>query len=553
MFLPNVSKRFLLWSLCAVLWFSSLGLRELIHPDEGRYSEISREMVVTRDFVTPHLDGLKYFEKPPLQYWITAGAFEAFGQSEFVARLWVGICGFLTLVLTWITARRLWGTTSADYAAICAAGMTFLIGMSHVVTLDMGVSFFLFATLCSFILAHHESATPRENRYWMWFAWATMAGSLLSKGLIGIVIPGAVLVLYCLATRQWSLWKKMEWIPGLLIFSILGLPWHFLVAARNPEWAQFYLIHEHFVRFLTKEHHRAGPWYYFIPILVGGLIPWTSLLPAAMKNHWSSGRAFNPEKLLLLWTIFIFAFFSVSGSKLPGYILPVFPAIALLIGSHLNHVPSAALRPHAAGLIVFWIVVALGSFLLPHFGSTRTPAETHRAFSMWLLAGALMFAAFSAVSLRLLGHERKMAAMLSLAFASLIFTDLVAMGYQRSYAQINSGRSLAGILTARITPETHVYSVGDYDQTLPFYLKRTTTLVQHVDEFDLGEKQDPSGWIPTSKEFTDRWRKDSSAIAILSPSFYTELQNQGLPMHVLEQTPRRVVVENLVPAGYHAD
>lgn len=547
---PLLSKRCVVWALCAMLWFSSLGLRELIHPDEGRYSEISREMVVTHDFVTPHLDGLKYFEKPPLQYWITAGAFEAFGQSDLVARLWVGICGFLTLILTWITARRLWGTTSADYAALCAAGMTFLIAMSHVVTLDMGVSFFLFATLCSFILAHHQNATPRENRYWMWLSWATMAGSLLSKGLIGIVIPGAVLLLYGLITRQWSLWKKMEWIPGLLIFSALGLPWHFLVAARNPEWAQFYLIHEHFVRFLTKEHHRPGPWYYFVPILVGGLIPWTSLLPAAIKNHWRPASGFNPEKLLLLWVAFIFVFFSASGSKLPGYILPVFPAIALLIGSQMNRISSTALRPHVIGLIIFWMVVALGSFLLPHFGTLRTPAETHRIFSAWLLTGALVFAAFSAIALQFLKREQKMAAMLSLAFASLIFSDLAAMGYQRSYAQLNSGRHLAEVLAARITPETHVYSVGDYDQALPFYLNRTTTLVQHVDEFELGEQQDPSGWIPTLKEFTGRWRNDSSAVAILSPSLYTELQDQDFPMHVLEQTPRHVVVENLVPTGH---
>ena len=187
-------RRWLLWALCAVLWFSSLGVRELLHPDEGRYSEISREMVVTHDFVTPHLNGLKYFEKPPLQYWITAGAFAAFGQSEFVARLWVGLCGFLSLLLVWITARRLWDTESADYAAATAASMFWMIGLSHVVTLDMGVSFFLTATLCSFMLAHHAQASARENRYWMWAAWASIAGALLSKGLIALVLPGAVLV-----------------------------------------------------------------------------------------------------------------------------------------------------------------------------------------------------------------------------------------------------------------------------------------------------------------------------------------------------------------------
>lgn len=536
--------RWTLWALCAVLWFSSLGLRELIHPDEGRYSEISREMVVTRDFVTPHLNGLKYFEKPPLQYWATAGAFSVLGQTDFAARLWVGICGFLSLILIWVTARRLWDRETADYATLVGAGMIWLDAMSHVVTLDMGVSFFLFATLCSFMLAHHEGATPKENRYWMWAAWAGMAGALLSKGLIGVVIPGAVLVLYSLITRQWALWKRMQWIPGLLIFCALGLPWHLLVAARNPEWAQFYLIHEHFVRFLTTEHRRTGAWYYFVPVLIGGLIPWTSLLPKSLAGHWGrKGPSFNPEKLLLIWCVFIFVFFSVSGSKLPGYILPIFPPIALLIGSYLKRATSTELRPHVTGLLVLWVIVAIGSFALPHFSNAHTSAEMHRIFGKWLLAGALVFGTSAAIALQSLTREQKLPAILCLTLGSLIFTDIIAVGYQHSYAQINSGKNLAALLAPRITPETHVYAVGDYDQSLPYYLKKTTTLVQHVDEFELGETQQPDAWIPTLGEFSDRWRADTSAFAVVSPGAYAELQKDGLPMHVIEQTPRRVVVE----------
>ena len=541
---PVNVKRFFLWALCAVLWFSSLGVRELIHPDEGRYSEISREMVVTSDFVTPHLNGLKYFEKPPLQYWVTAAAFTIFGQSEFAARLWVGICGFLSLVFIWITARRLWDEQSADYAAISAAGMFWLIALSHVVTLDMGVSFFLLATLCSFMLAHQVNATPSENRYWMWAAWASIAGALLSKGLIGIVIPGAVLVLYSVSTRQWALWKKMQWIPGLLIFLTLGLPWHLLVAQRNPEWAQFYLIHEHFTRFLTTEHHRTGAWYYFVPILLGGLVPWTSLLPAAVSNHWrDKSTGFNPEKLLLIWVAFIFVFFSFSGSKLPGYIVPVFPAIALLLGPLLKRMKVTELRPHVKGLVVLWIVVALGASLLPHFGSARMPVEIHTAFARWLMLGAMISFALTAFAYQALKQGRKMLAVLTLSATSLVFLDIVAVGYQNSYTQVNSGRNLASMLAGHMTPDTMVYFVGTYDQSLPFYLGKTVTLVQQVDEFDLGEQQEPSKWIPTTAEFAAQWRTAQSAIAIVSPNLYTELQSQGLPMQVLEQTSRRIVVE----------
>lgn len=544
----NSARRWLLWGLCAVLWFSSLGVRELIHPDEGRYSEISREMVVTKDFVTPHLNGLKYFEKPPLQYWITAGLFSALGQSEFVARLWVGICGFLSLIFIWITARRLWDEESADYATVSAAGMFWLIALSHVVTLDMGVSFFLIATLCSFMLAHQINATPKENRYWMWSAWAAMAGALLSKGLIGVVIPGSVLVLYSATTRQWALWKNMQWLPGLFIFLALGLPWHILVAQQNPEWAQFYLIHEHFTRFLTTEHHRTGAWYYFVPILLGGLIPWTSLLPAAISNHWRNTSAtFQPEKLLLIWIAFIFLFFSASGSKLPGYILPVFPAIALLLGPYLKRVSPEALRPHVIGLTLLWVIVALGSFLLPRYGSSHTPAELHAVFARWLFIAAVVAVIFSAVALQMTKRSQKMLAVLTLSATSLVFIDIIAVGYQDSYAQVNSARNLAAIVAGHMTLDTTVYSVDNYNQSLPFYLERPVTLVQYVDEFDLGQKQEPSKWIPTLSEFSTQWRATHSAIAIMAPNLYTELESQGLPMHVLGKTTRLIVVER--PGG----
>lgn len=527
-----------------MLWFSSLGVRELAHPDEGRYSEISREMAISGDLVTPRLNGLKYFEKPPLQYWITAGAFSVFGESEFVARLWGGICGFLSLLLVWLTARKIWDAESADYAAISAAGMFWLIGLSHVVTLDMSVSFFLVGTLCSFMLAHRNEATPSENRWWMLAAWTSIVGALLSKGLIGLVIPGAVLVLYSLISKQWQLWKRMQWIAGLLILLVLGLPWHLLVAQRNPEWAQFYLIHEHFTRFMTTEHHRTGGWYYFLPVLIGGLLPWTSLLPATISNaRRSLAKGFSPERLLLIWIAFIFAFFSLSGSKLPGYILPIFPAIALLMGPYLKRASAESLRPHVSGLTILWIIVALGSFVLPHFGSAHTPAELHAIFSRWLLADAILFIVANIAALQWLKRSEKMPAVLILSFASILFTTVLAAGYEHSYAKKDSARDLATLLAGHIQPDTEVFSVEGYNQSLPFYLKRPTTLVDYVDEFNLGETQEPAKWVPTIEQFGPRWQAARSAIAIISPSLYTDLQSQHLPMHVLYQSNRDVVVE----------
>src|SRR4029078_4215897 len=157
----------LIFVVFAIVWFCNLGYRSLVRRDEGRYAEIAREMASTGDWVTPRLNGIKYFEKPPLQYWATAVAFKAFGQSAFVARLWVGLCGFATVILIYLTALRLWGPRTADYAGITCASMVWIMGMSHLVTLDMGVTFFMTLALCGFLRAQQDGATDGEARLWI--------------------------------------------------------------------------------------------------------------------------------------------------------------------------------------------------------------------------------------------------------------------------------------------------------------------------------------------------------------------------------------------------
>lgn len=535
-------QRSLLCLFGALIWFATLGARPLAHPDEGRYSEISREMALSGDWVTPRLNGLKYFEKPPLQYWVTAAAFKAFGESDFVARLWPGLCGFLTVLLLWRTARRLWGEETADYAAITGASMAFLMGMSHVVTLDMSVSFFMTLALCGFLRAHHDGATPRENRRWMLIVWAAMAGALLSKGLIGIVLPGAVLVLYSLICRHWKLWTRMQWISGLLIFFALAAPWHVLAALRNPEWAQFYFIHEHFERFLTTEHHRIGAWYYFVPVLLGGLLPWTTLLPQTFSHGWrAESTQFKANRFLLIWSVFIFVFFSSSGSKLPGYILPVFPALALLLAQMLAQARPKVLRWHAVALAIFMAGIAAAAPFFGRSNSERTPMEYNQAFAHWLLAGAALFALAAAAAAWFAFAGRKLASTTLLAGGCLLFLSIVILGY-RSYAPLSSSAGLADRLTPRLSADTPLFSVRYYEQTLPFYLKRTVTLVDFDDEFDLGERQEPEKWIPQLDDFARRWRELPRAIAVIDPPTFHELQQQGLPMQILDQNPRRVVV-----------
>ena len=270
----------LLGLIFAVLWFGSLEYRRLIDPDEGRYAEIPREMVVSGDWLTPRLNGLKYFEKPPLQYWATATAFTLFGEHQWTARLWSALTGFCGILFTIAATGRLFNPTTGWIAGAVLASSLLWNLIGHINTLDMGVSAFLAAAVFALCLAQRDDATPAESRRWQDGAWVLLALATLSKGLIGIVLPAATVVLYAVWQRDSGFIARIRPWRGLTLLLVITAPWFIAVSIANPEFAHFFFIHEHLQRFLTKVHHRYEPMWYFIPILMIGIMPWLgSLLP----------------------------------------------------------------------------------------------------------------------------------------------------------------------------------------------------------------------------------------------------------------------------------
>src|SRR5262245_35821751 len=317
--------------LLAIVWFGGLEYRGLFQPDEGRYAEISREMLASGDWITPRLNGLKYFEKPPLQYWATAVSFALFGLDEWTARLWTAVSGFLGVLFVVFAGNRLGPHGTGGIAGLVLASSLAYFLSSQYVTLDMGLTFFMSAALLSFLLAHQGG--PPVKRGWMLLAWSAMAGAVLSKGLVGIVLPGMVLAAYVIMQRDWGLLRELEWARGLALFSALTLPWFILVQMRNPEFFDFFVLREHFARYAQAGHNRPGAWWYFGVVLLVGMMPWTPVLAAVVRRAVSSRESsrLNVERLLLAWIGVLLVFYSFSNSKLPAYILPVLPALALLI------------------------------------------------------------------------------------------------------------------------------------------------------------------------------------------------------------------------------
>ncbi len=525
------------------IWFGSLGIRSLIHSDEGRYATLALEMARSGDWVTPRLNGFLYFEKPAFQYWMGALSFRLFGINEFSARLWPGLAGCLTVAAVGFTARRLWGAEAGIRAFAICASTTWIIGNSHFLTVDAGLMLFLTVALCAVLLAEDAQGDPTGRHRWIRVAWAAMAGAVLAKGLVGLVIPGCTLALVSLWRRDLGLWRRMQPGSGSLVFLALASPWFVLVALRNPGFAEFFFVHEHFARFLTTVHRREGAWWYYLPLLVGGFLPWTSALPWLMRGGKPGDQAGHgmAGQWLVAWCGFILVFFSMSGSKLPSYILPMFPALALLLAQRLRDADIASLRWHLLVPTLVWLAVLIASTQIQHFRPTGTPAEVMGAFGVGFRIAALLFLASAAIAWVCLRRHRVTAALLSVAMGHLLAATVLMQSHQ-AYGQLKSASPFAATVLRSVGEDAPVFAVKSYDQTLPYYLRKNVVLVDYVDEFAFGQSKEPGKAIATLEEFMVRWRSLPRAAAYMNHHTWRELTQAGLPMRVVFEDQRRLVV-----------
>jgi 4-amino-4-deoxy-L-arabinose transferase-like glycosyltransferase len=528
----------------ALAWFGTLEQRRLINPDEGRYAEIPREMVASGDWLTPRLNGIKYFEKPALQYWATATAFSVFGEHHWTARLWPALTGFLGVLFTAFATSRLFGVQAGLVAGAVLGGSVLWNVIGHVNTLDMGVSFFLGAAVFALCLGQRDDAAPLESRRWQDGAWVLLALAVLSKGLIGLVLPAATVAAYALWQRDWGFILRIRPLRGLLILLAITAPWFVAVSLANPEFAHFFFIHEHFQRFLTKAHGRYQPMWYFVPILLIGMLPWLGSLAQGLVAgcRREVGRRFQPRRFLLVWAVLVFAFFSVSSSKLASYILPIFPALAALIGLHLaGYAASRRVEWHALpAVIVGGASLALTPYVT-RFASDKVPAALYEAYQPWLYAGSAAMLIGGLLAVWLGRQGRGVAAVCALALGGFAYGQGFLLGHD-SLGSVNSAHGVAAAIRPLVPPDVPFYSVDTYDQTLQFYLKRTTTMVAYRDELGFGISQEPQKFIPDIAAFEVVWNAAPAAWALMSPAGWQELNKKGLPMTEVIRDTRRVIV-----------
>ncbi|WP_454712394.1 glycosyltransferase family 39 protein [Cupriavidus nantongensis] len=537
--------------LILLVWFGTLDMRHLLRSDEGRYAEIAREMVATGDWVTIRYHELKYFEKPPFHLWVTALAYTVFGVGDWQARLCVALSGMLGIGVSMLAAARWYGCRVAVLTGLVLVSAPMWNVAGHFNSLDMTLSGAMACVLACMLLAQHPAATPVARRNWMLACWAAMGVAVLVKGLVGLALPGLVLVVYTLATRDWKLWCRLHLPAGIAVLLAVTVPWFWLMAERNPEFLRFFFIHEHWQRYTSNVHHREGSVWFFAPLLLAGFLPWLGLVPQMWQAvreragvaRGNAPRPFQPALLAALWAVAIFVFFSLSGSKLPGYIVPIFPALALLAGVALDTTTERAWRWQVDAMIALGVI---GLIAIPFVGVMEkpgTPNAVYRDFAEWLAIAFAVMLGGALLARRLLRTRGVFASVVAYAVAMFLCAT-VGLRAHEVMGRPSSGADLAPAIGAVLKPDMPLYSVRMLDHTLPFYLRRTTILVEHPDELEFGVRQEPQKWIPSLDQFIARWQDGQRAVAIMAPQTYAALAARGVPMHKIAGDRRRVAVAN---------
>ncbi len=542
----------LLAAIFLASWLIPSITRTLVRPDEGRYTEIAREMAESGDFVTPRLNGLKYFEKPPLQYWTTALAISVFGQNEFTARWWPLFSGFLGLGLVWLTVRALAGRDVAWVTVGLLGAMIYYFIIAHINTVDMSLAAFMTLTMVGLIRGFGvDGQSANATRSWMIAAWAGAAFAFLSKGLIGIVLPGAIFVLYVLVSRQWRLLTRMEWIWGPLAFVLIALPWPLLVQGANPEWAHFFFIYEHFERFSNTEHGRDGALYYFVPILLVGLLPWTPAVLAFLRRD---GRAairetyakaqMNVPLFLAIWCAFLFVFFSISRSKLPSYLLPSVPAFAMLLAPVMLRMPNVQFGRLFIAVALVPLGLLVAAAINDRFESDAYTPGMVNAYAKYFVVSAALYAAAIAAAWWLNGKSRRVDALIVASALATAAGSCLAIGYGTLSASTSSKQLVVDFIAVEpgYRGDDIFFSIGMYEQTLPAYLKRTVTLVDYLDEMGLGAYFEPDKVRFNFADFAEEWEALDRGYAVTDFDQLPRLDFAGLDYRVVATDLRRAII-----------
>ena len=529
------------------LFFFLLSHRPLATPDEGRYVEIPREMLETGDYITPHLNNLPYFEKPPLVYWMTAAGISFFGQNTWGARIPLAFFAFLGCLMLYGFSGTYQSSLATLTAPLVLATSTLYFGMARILTLDLFVSVWMAAAL----LAFYQSVRMPQKKIFSLLYGASLAGAVMTKGLMGIVLPGFIILLWIVWQRRWQLLVKAFHPLTLLSFFLLATPWHLLASLRTPSFAWFYFIHEHFIRYTTVAHGRFQPFWFFIPVLLLGFFPWFCFLFLKHKQQAPQTLPKDLRLFLWMWIVCTFGFFSVSQSKLIPYILPIFPPLAILIAQNVNGLLKRNTPVPLANAALYTTTGLL-------LGVTAIFARAHNViqiteglfcenFLTFLIAAmALVFIATAVGSFFL--RKKVKTYFACVLFGHILALCLAAYGdpLVQRYRPIDDVAHFIQTQNENTHPSVVVH--GFYPQDLPVYLKNTVHVFAYRGEMSFGAQVQPQQkTLINAQTLQHLWSSNLCFIIILDKNkghVFPELQKLLSSVYLVYQRSPYVVFSN---------
>lgn len=500
----------LLLLLSGLLFFLNLGSMGLTDRDEGRNAEAGREMFSSGDLISPTFNGELRVAKPVFVYWLMTMSYHLFGVNEFAARAPSALFGVALIVMHYLFLTRLRGPTIGLFGALMLLLNIEMLALGRMAITDSVLIFFTTLSLYGFWLGLHE---PGQGRHWIWAFYAGMALATLTKGPVGFAVPLITALLYLVATRQWQVfWQRGVPIAGTLLFLVLAGPWYAaMLLIHGDAYSSQAKVHT-VGRFLAPMEGHGGGWWFYFPVLLLGFYPWSTFLPAAFYRAYGSWResrtavdhkhesfeAREPvgsgnelEWFAGLWIVGVFIFFTLSSTRLPHYIGPLFPACALLAALYwaqgLKNSSTTGLRGSIRFMMGIGYLLAIGFASMPslyHKFSGKMVKEFPLATQFDLGIGPYIGAAIIVVSMGLIGYfglnDNKRGIAFGVAGGALASVFLVAIlavvpGLNR-YA-IAPPQELAYAAGLNLNPTDHLIAFGSTRPSIAFYARRTVTFI----------------------------------------------------------------------------
>lgn len=519
----------------------NLGSYSLKEPDEGRYAEIPREMVERGDYLVPHLNYVRYFEKPPLLYWVTAGSYRLFGVNEWAFRFPNALAALLCALSLYVLSKKWFGRRIALLSSLILISSFGFFAMARIVTTDMLFGVLLFAAILCFNAYCREGKEFHRHLFYLWLALATLA-----KGPVALILVGGTILIYLLTERRLSFLKDLLNPKDILLYLFVAAPWFIAISIREKEFVDFFFIDQHVLRFLTTKHNRSGPVYYFVPVLLGGMLPWSVFLPRSIVELWRVKEL----RLFLIWSGVVLLFFSLSGSKLPPYILPLLPALALILGYHFgSHWKDTVSNKETISYVLLFMTAGLSGLAALSGGFGQFVVDPRTLDIIKALKGlelGLVIVCGAIISLLCFRSIRRYASLFVLLIGFSLSLIMLVMLHSGVLDSQRTAKALAETVNRSANPPAALVVYGSYEQTLPFYTRRRVYIADYTGELKMGAKYpDAKPFFLTKEELQGLFDSDKLIFCVVKEKRVDNLiKSSGRRIEVIGCQNERCLVSN---------